>query len=395
MMTTQNRIKTLLTIAAVSILALAIGTVQAELIPVPNNSFEEVYKPGSTTVTADLGGGWTNGVGDTPEDTAPMEAGQTAAYSDGTTGDLVFIPGWINTPGWPPSYNLPEGCGSVAGQATPSDGVYYYLANGGGYGNPQGGTIVSDAPLAYSKNGTYTLSVVADGSALPIVLELLADGEALTPSSIDDPGTYAWSTVTKIYDASSLAGYLGEALTIQIGVGSDATGEQSHFDSVTLDFVSGDPNLPDVEAGPDMISWSGQTVTMDPNVVNNDTTEPQGTLTYLWTAEPNGIGDPNLDVAITGADTENASVTITKTATGDATVVKMTLAVTLPGKAPVKDSMTIDVYDDACLAALDLGLATIGTADLDGNCITNFKDFAVLAATWLDNYKPTGPVVKP
>jgi hypothetical protein len=156
-----------------------------------------------------------------------------------------------------------------------------------------------------------------------------------------------------------------------------------------------DPNLPSVNAGDDMITWSGQAVTMDPNVVNNDTNEPQGTLTYAWTAEPNGIGDPNLDVAITDADTENASVTITKTApTGDATVVRMTLAVTLEGKDPVTDTMTIDVYDDACLAAKAVGLAVIDPTDFDKNCITNFTDFAVLAATWLDDYTLTEAVAK-
>jgi len=156
-----------------------------------------------------------------------------------------------------------------------------------------------------------------------------------------------------------------------------------------------DANLPDVDVGVDMVTWSGQAVALDANVVNNDTTIPQGILTYLWTAEPNGIGDPNLDVAITGADTENASVTITKTApTGDATVVRMTLAVTLEGKDPVTDTMTIDVYDDACAAALDLGLTTIDTTDLDGNCITSFPDFAVLASTWLDDYALTEAVAK-
>ncbi len=73
----------------------------------------------------------------------------------------------------------------------------------------------------------------------------------------------------------------------------------------------------------------------------------------------------------------------------------MTLAVNKEGIGQKKDSMTIDVYDDACVAALDLGLATIDTTDFDGHCISNLADFAVMAATWLDNYEPTGPVVKP
>jgi hypothetical protein len=144
-----------------------------------------------------------------------------------------------------------------------------------------------------------------------------------------------------------------------------------------------------------MISWSGALVALDPTVVNNDTTEPQGALTYLWTAEPSGIGDPNLDVAITGATTENASVTITKTEpTGDATVVTMTLAVTLPGKDPVTDTMTIEVYDDACQAAKAAGPVELDPTDIDGNCITAFPDFALMAATWLEDYTLTEPVPK-
>jgi hypothetical protein len=61
---------------------------------------------------------------------------------------------------------------------------------------------------------------------------------------------------------------------------------------------------------------------------------------------------------------------------------------------PVTDTMSINVYGNACLAAVGKGFI-IDQTDFDEDCITNFKDFAVLAATWLDNYKPTGPVVKP
>ena len=165
--------------------------------------------------------------------------------------------------------------------------------------------------------------------------------------------------------------------------------------SEELTIGGGDPNFPDVDAGVDMISWSDQAVLMDPNVVNNDTAEPQGTLTYLWTADAASVADPNLDVAITDAEQEDATVEITKTApTGDATVVTMTLAVTLEGKDPVTDTMTIDVYDDACLAAEAAGTLVIDPTDIDGNCITNFADFAVMATTWFYDYTLTGPVAK-
>jgi hypothetical protein len=270
-------------------------------------------------------------------------------------------------------------------------------------------------------SSAYTLSAMYNGNAAPLTFELRAGGVTITPTTevtpawvddnpatpdvIETHGTTGWEVVSRTYNAAAIAPYVGQPITIVLGTTppqvNDITdpgylsGARGKFDNITLDVVNDDPNLPSVDAGIDMITWSGQAVTMDPNVVNNDTAEPQGTLTYLWTAEPNGIGDPNLDVAITGADTENASVTITKTApTGDATVVTMTLAVTLPGKNPVKDTMTIDVYDDACLAALGLGLATIDTTDLDGNCITAFPDFALMAATWLDDYTLTEAVAK-
>ena len=149
-----------------------------------------------------------------------------------------------------------------------------------------------------------------------------------------------------------------------------------------------DPNIPSVDAGVDMVTWSGQAVQLDPNVVNNDTEVPQRPLSYAWSAEPpDGVefSDP---AALA------PTVTITK-ATDNPSVVTLTLAVTLEGKDPVTDTMTIDVYDDACLAALDLGLAVIDPTDLDENCITNFEDIAVMATTWLVDYTLTEPVAKP
>jgi len=89
-------------------------------IPVPNGDFEEIYKAGSDTITADLGDGWTQGIG--PD--TPMDDG-IATYSDGTTGDSVDIPGWIGADpqGWIDNGgtydrdpNFPNRQGSVARQ---------------------------------------------------------------------------------------------------------------------------------------------------------------------------------------------------------------------------------------------------------------------------------------
>ena len=216
-------------------------------IPVPNGNFEEIYKPGSDTITADLGGGWTQGVGPN----TPMDDG-IATYSDGTTGDRVAIPGWIgaDAKGWVDNggtYNrdtsFPNRQGSVARQSDTPDGLYYYLSNGGGWGNPAGGLIVSDAPLATVEDGlTYTLSMLANGGATPVVLELLADGVALTPSSSVDPVLSGdWQEFSRTYDAASLEGHVGESLTIRLGVGRGASGGQSHFDAVSLSYVPEPP----------------------------------------------------------------------------------------------------------------------------------------------------------
>ena len=249
------------------------------------------------------------------------------------------------------------GAFSVDLTTTAGSMVIFNIGMGGG------GNTASPLPgvTANSPAGAVTIAGLEAGSNWA--------GHAVAYADISSPGLQTFSFDTTKTDVATIA----------------AAFEDAYFDA----------NLPSVDAGANMITWSGQTVTMDPNVVNNDTNEPQGDLTYFWTAEPDGIGDPNLDVAIADADTENASVTITKTApTGDATVVTMTLAVTLPGKDPVKDTMTIDVYDDSCLAAEAAGMLVIDPTDLDGNCITNFEDFAVMATTWFYDYTLTGPVAK-
>ncbi|MCF7973877.1 MAG: discoidin domain-containing protein [Phycisphaerae bacterium] len=204
---------------------------------VPNGDFEGVFKPGWTTITADLGGGWTQGVG--PE--AIMDDG-VALFSDGTSGDSVDIPGWIGTAGWEGSYDrdtaFPNRQGSV--QASGVDGSYAFLANGGAWGNPNGGLIESADSLGDVENGSYTLTMVSNGGATPVVLELLAGGVVITPSSsVDPPLTDDFQEFSRTYEAASLASFLGQPLTIRLGVGRNAEGTQTRFDNVTLSFEAG------------------------------------------------------------------------------------------------------------------------------------------------------------
>jgi len=237
------------------------------------------------------------------------------------------------------------------------------------------------------------LMSLAPGAGGPVVFDLLVDGEPVTPTTSVDPigpgdPTDGWEEITRTYeDVPS-----GE-LKIRVGIpalGGDLYGARTRIDNVTLTFEITDPNVPEVDAGVDMVTWSGEPVQLDPNIVE----QPGSTwtnLTYLWTADPADgvVFDPSADV-------EAPVVTITKE-TDNPSVVTLTLAVNNEGNPPeeaVTDTMKIDVYDDACIAAVTLGLAELDPSDFDGDCITNFSDFAVLAATWLDDYTLTEPVPK-
>ncbi len=77
----------------------------------------------------------------------------------------------------------------------------------------------------------------ANGSATPVVLELLANGVRVTRTSSVDPtlsGTH--QEFVRVYDVGDLAGYVGQAMTLVAGLGRDAEGPQSHFDDATLEY---------------------------------------------------------------------------------------------------------------------------------------------------------------
>jgi hypothetical protein len=403
MMNTQKRIKTVLTLIAVlGIVAGFSGNLFAEEADIFSVNFYYKPWPWPDTDTHNI-----------TLNTYPEDADQSAGFGDWLTNGWndIEIPWDPSGPQDPETITSKKGATATFTLTTARNGGSYswdavrttLLGDGNGDmmdGHANGTEdadkliemTVSDIPFSIYDVIVYMGSQSSqffDGTG-KIVFNGVERDFTLTSGAFD-------GTFTQIVDATTPGNYLvyeavsGSSFTVKVwGNGFN------HIGPCGFQFVAGDPNLPSVDAGVNMVSWSGQAVQMDPNVVNNDTTEPQGELSYLWTASPDGIGDPDLDVAITGADQEDASVTITKTApTGDVTVVRMTLAVTLEGKAPVKDSMTIDVYDDACAAALDLGLTTIDTTDLDGNCITAFPDFAVMATTWLDDYTLTEAAAKP
>ena len=138
-----------------------------------------------------------------------------------------------------------------------------------------------------------------------------------------------------------------------------------------------------VDAGDDMITWSGEPVELDATIEEGVTV-----VSYAWSAVPDAgvVFDPNEFV-------EDPTVTITK-ATANPSTVKLTLAVDDGINPPERDIMTIDVYDTACKAAIGKGLAAENPTDLDANCITDVKDLATLLAEWLNDTGLTAPEPK-
>ncbi len=165
--------------------------------------------------------------------------------------------------------------------------------------------------------------------------------------------------------------------------GSAAALEDVIDDLITLYFPDGPPNY-SVDAGDDMITWSGEPVLLDPVIVNNS---PE-TLTYAWSV------DPVDGVSFSATNVEAPTVTITKPS-GDPAAFTLELTIGDGVNSTVRDSMTIDVYDTACLAArIGKGLAADYPTDIDGNCITGLRDFVEMAKKWLVDNSLTAPVPK-
>ena len=164
--------------------------------------------------------------------------------------------------------------------------------------------------------------------------------------------------------------------------------------SNSLLIISVDPALPDVEAGSDWITWSGEPVVLDDvEVVNN----LPSALTYSWSASPSAgvVFTPNDGGNGSTSSVKAPTVTITKP-DGDPITVTLTLAANNIGSGNPDeiDIMQIDVYDDSCLAALSLGPVAFDSTDFNEDCLTNIGDLADLAFNWLVDYKLTEPATE-
>jgi hypothetical protein len=137
-----------------------------------------------------------------------------------------------------------------------------------------------------------------------------------------------------------------------------------------------------------MMTWSDNPVSLDATVSDSGLS----LLTYVWTAVPDGIGDPNLTVDF-DAGAEDPEVTVTNLTGSMVTVTMILTAFDDANPDEIAEaSVEIDVYPDACEMAKN-GLGTpVPATDFNADCITNLLDVAEMASAWLDDNAATEAV---
>lgn len=189
----------------------------------------QLHKPGDPTVTATLTGGWVPWSNVIPPTDLSISGGGSANYSDGTSGTTVDLLGW----------NKVQGNVDILANGPGGSLALSIFAAWGGQAR-----VVTASSLGSITGGLdYTISAMIGGPDTgpiggPLAFYLLADGVELTPSSSVDPivpNGDAFQTISRTYHAADLAGFVGQQMTIVVGVTSDNTiGNRVIFDDVSL-----------------------------------------------------------------------------------------------------------------------------------------------------------------
>lgn len=226
--------KYLTTRSLLAVVACGLLSAQAGAAPVslPLNSGFDVSKPGTNgAIGGVMSGNFLKGVG---EGGVTVQGGTTVTFDDSSVAnpdDVIDLLGWniVNgTAGGDLVNNGPSG--SLAWNA-------FAAWSGGDY--PRIGTDV----LGQIEAGqSYTISVEVGGPGSgpisgPLAFHMLADGVMLTPDSQVDPSLFdgSFETMSRTYDAASLAGMVGQDVTIVVGVADDNTlGNRVIFDNVAI-----------------------------------------------------------------------------------------------------------------------------------------------------------------
>jgi len=206
------------------VLLLVLGlAVLAQAGIVPGGDFK-MYKPGETTITATFApDSYAAGVGYNI-----TLSGGSVDYSDGTSGNVIDMPGWV----------AEVGGNDLFDPSHTADGTTSYNAFGSAW-SAAGSSAVSAAPLARpaSPDGSYKISAWVMTQVFEwapyvdaMLLDLMVDGVVITPTS--ENMTWPadeWTQVSKTY-ASLPAG----DVTMRIGTPPTASGARLRIDDVAF-----------------------------------------------------------------------------------------------------------------------------------------------------------------
>jgi len=262
-MITKNRIKTALTLAAVAMAILVVATTSANaaIIVTPDHISTD---PGvqSTLLAIDVPFVGTTGFPYTGGPDWPEDADDGFVTVNAGIGEVVGT----NNGRWEPD-------------GTPNTGNQHYQT----YNNsaapdvsytfdlPDGAIIYAIYATWRTRNkvgGVYTYSEGASSGNSGQIDQSVNPTNDLGLDWTDDVSTVRTAPFQRIFTGPiTVAG--GDGFTLNAD--DTAADNAMSIDAVVIDvefYI--DPNLPDVDGGADMLTWSGEPVTLDPNIVEKE-----------------------------------------------------------------------------------------------------------------------------
>lgn len=154
----------------------------------------------------------------------------------------------------------------------------------------------------------------------------------------------------------------------------DLHAEYTNLEIYLNSLVEGNPP-PDVDAGPDQVTWLGRSGLPNRETVSLDgTVSDDGSYTVLWTQVGNGAPTVTIDPD----DTADTSVTITEHG------IYEFMLTAFDGAGQSEDTVEAVVGADACEASHWSTGDAYSMADFNQDCRVDVQDVALFAAKWLN-----------
>lgn len=193
----------------------------------------------------------------------------------------------------------------------------------------------------------------------------------------------ASSSMTKVLTAANVTGQARSSVIVNLATASKYywrvdTNNGALHQGDWFSFTATTDTPPVVDAGPSFVTWIGAPTQLDATI----TDEGVHTPTLAWTSLPAA------GIALSNPAAEDPVVTASAVGT-----YTLTLTADDQNNAAVSDTITINVYTDACQAART-GMVTLYAADMVVDCKINLADLAVISGDWLVDYNLAVPAAR-